>query len=167
MKMALVFGVAIGLLTGCRSERMAVQLPTATSVAVAPRRPVTQPADCAGAASEVKSSLPLPAPDSVAPPLIRAPPPSQDKPAHWPFHEFARKQAAKPAPGPVAQPKASEPTGPAWGSILQAMGTGLFVGGLILGIVAGGWTGFGLFLLGSVVGLFVAFCGSFLIDGQM
>ncbi|MFD2785758.1 hypothetical protein [Hymenobacter rubripertinctus] len=164
MKRWLTFGLLVGLLAGCRSERVAVRLPAAAITV--PPRPVAPPAET-GATSEAKSSLPLPAPDPAAPPLIRAPPPSQDKPAHWPFHELARKQVAKPAPAPIAQLKASERTGWDWGSILQAIGTGLFVGGLVLGIVVGGWAGFGLFLLGSVVGLFVAFCGSFLIDGQM
>ncbi len=162
MKLRLTLGLGLALLAGCRSERVAFRTPTAQPAVTAPPRVVASTNE-AGAAPEAKPALPLPAPDSAAPAPVRAAAPEQYKPAHWPLPAPVRNQVARPAPRPAAPKR----IGWDWGSILPAIGTGLFLGGLVLGVVVGGWAGFGIFLLGSVVGLFVAFCGSFLIDGQM
>ncbi|MBT2558184.1 hypothetical protein J7E24_10345 [Hymenobacter sp. ISL-91] len=50
---------------------------------------------------------------------------------------------------------------------MQVVGTVLAVGGIVSGLVVGGWAGFGIFALGAVVGGVVAFCGSFLINGDL
>ncbi|UOQ53830.1 hypothetical protein [Hymenobacter cellulosivorans] len=53
------------------------------------------------------------------------------------------------------------------GSFLQILGTAVFVAGIVLGVVTGGWAGFGIFALGSALALILAFWGSFIIDGEL
>ena len=164
MKMPLVFGVLIGLLTGCHSTRVAVPLPAVVPVAATPRRPLALPIDSAGT-SVTKPALPLPAPSPSAPPPVRASPLGPDKPAA--YSPLPDPVSGQPGKSVAPQTDAPRQTGSVWGSILQVIGTGFLVGGIVAGLLVGGWAGFGLFLLGSVVGGFIAFCGSFLIDGQL
>ncbi|KAA9333171.1 hypothetical protein F0P96_09330 [Hymenobacter busanensis] len=53
------------------------------------------------------------------------------------------------------------------GDFLQILGTVFAVGGIVLGVAVGGWAGFGWFALCALVGLLVAFWGSFVIDGNL
>lgn len=160
----LLAGLLVG---GCRGARVAVPLPPESTVAIPSRRPITPPAEAQAAfeASEARPTLPLHAPAPMAPVVVSASHPAPDKPAASSLPSPVRSQVANPTPQPAGQASAPKPTG--WGSILQVIGTGLVLGGLVLGLVVGGWGGFGIFLLGALAGGFAAFCGSFLIDGQL
>lgn len=82
---------------------------------------------------------------------------------------------ARPAPhapvlaphAPVLAPRKPRQALSATGSFLQILGTAVFVAGIVLGLVMGGWAGFGIFALGAVLGLLLAFWGSFIIDGEL
>ncbi|ALD22332.1 hypothetical protein AM218_15355 [Hymenobacter sp. DG25A] len=53
------------------------------------------------------------------------------------------------------------------GDFFQILGTIVFIGGIVLWVVMGGWAGFGLFAFCSLAALILSFWGSYMIDGNL
>lgn len=150
----LLAGLLVG---GCRGARVPVPLPPEPVVAAPPRRLASLATD-SGTASATKPYLLLPTPFPAAPPPVSTTPPSQNKPAHWPFHELAwqKNRQAAAAPNTPPSPSKAVLSTPQEkgisGTAYLIAGDILVVAGLIIGLAIGGSTGLTVGLLLFVSG---------------
>ncbi|AIZ62571.1 hypothetical protein PK28_00685 [Hymenobacter sp. DG25B] len=169
----IVIGLMAGVGVGCRSQQAAFSFRAQTQLSAA-----LYPAQALPAASPVQGHLPFSArfqpafrlagrhkasaaAGRIATPsrqILQAASPRHLLPVNNPQRLHSTVSPSLKGPAHTTSPK---------GDLLQVLATLLFIGGIVLGIIMGGWAGFGLFVLCSLAALVLAFWGGFIIDGNL